>query len=219
MPNATACHAVTENDQQKPYKTARSLRLCEEDDTVDGQCSTQESPNIRTVPKLKVRNTYISSMDTSYGYRKNPPPKIAGYNAQYLKCLVKEWAFCPVAILIGTFAAASPPQEMFAGLTNVFRFQQSWKWNIVCLETKLIFQCHVSFQVCFFFITAVYPSYHLHGTCRESPKNRFQAERMKSLRELISNFHDDGRINEPRKIPSYFPLYWLVNRDPYNGLL
>ena len=24
---------------------------------------------------------------------------------------------------------------------------------------------------------------------------------------------------EPRKKPSYFPLYWLVNRDPYNGLL
>ena len=24
---------------------------------------------------------------------------------------------------------------------------------------------------------------------------------------------------EPRKKPSYFPLYWLVNRDPYSGLL
>ena len=24
---------------------------------------------------------------------------------------------------------------------------------------------------------------------------------------------------EPRKKPSYFPLYWLVNRDPVNGLL
>ena len=24
---------------------------------------------------------------------------------------------------------------------------------------------------------------------------------------------------EPRKKPSYFPLYWLVNRDPHNGLL
>ena len=23
---------------------------------------------------------------------------------------------------------------------------------------------------------------------------------------------------EPRKKPSYFPLYWMVNRDPYNGL-
>ena len=23
----------------------------------------------------------------------------------------------------------------------------------------------------------------------------------------------------PRKKPSYFPLYWLVNRDPYSGLL
>ena len=22
-----------------------------------------------------------------------------------------------------------------------------------------------------------------------------------------------------QKKPSYFPLYWLVNRDPYNGLL
>ncbi len=25
--------------------------------------------------------------------------------------------------------------------------------------------------------------------------------------------------NEPRKKTSYFPLYWLVNRDPYIGLL
>ena len=24
---------------------------------------------------------------------------------------------------------------------------------------------------------------------------------------------------EPRKKPSYFPLYWMVNRDPYDGLL
>ena len=24
---------------------------------------------------------------------------------------------------------------------------------------------------------------------------------------------------EQRKKPSYFPLYWFVNRDPYNGLL
>ena len=24
---------------------------------------------------------------------------------------------------------------------------------------------------------------------------------------------------DPRKKPSYFPLYWLVNRGPYNGLL
>ena len=27
------------------------------------------------------------------------------------------------------------------------------------------------------------------------------------------------KTNEPRKKPSYFPLYWLVNRDPYNGLI
>ena len=25
--------------------------------------------------------------------------------------------------------------------------------------------------------------------------------------------------NEPRKKPSYFALHWLVNRDPYSGLL
>ena len=24
---------------------------------------------------------------------------------------------------------------------------------------------------------------------------------------------------EPRKKPSYFPLYWLFDRDPYNGVL
>ena len=28
-----------------------------------------------------------------------------------------------------------------------------------------------------------------------------------------------SRTSEPRKKPSYFPLYWLLNRDPYNGLL
>ena len=43
------------------------------------------------------------------------------------------------------------------------------------------------------------------------------------------NFHssvDHQRIqnrlhlaHEARKKPSYFPLYWMVNRDPYNGLL
>ena len=27
------------------------------------------------------------------------------------------------------------------------------------------------------------------------------------------------RTLEPRKKPSYFPLYWLVDRDPYNSLL
>ena len=27
------------------------------------------------------------------------------------------------------------------------------------------------------------------------------------------------KTNEPRNKPSYFPLYWLVNRDPYNGLI
>ena len=25
--------------------------------------------------------------------------------------------------------------------------------------------------------------------------------------------------SEPRKKPSYFLLYWMVNRDPYSGLL
>ena len=25
--------------------------------------------------------------------------------------------------------------------------------------------------------------------------------------------------HEPRKKPYYFPLYWLVYKDPYNGLL
>ena len=31
--------------------------------------------------------------------------------------------------------------------------------------------------------------------------------------------HPKKKTFEPRKNPSYFPLYWLVNRDPYNGLL
>ena len=31
--------------------------------------------------------------------------------------------------------------------------------------------------------------------------------------------HPWNLTNEPRKKTSYFPLYWLVNRDPYNSLL
>ena len=29
----------------------------------------------------------------------------------------------------------------------------------------------------------------------------------------------ETNLYEPRKKPSYFPLYWMVNRDPYNSLL
>ena len=40
---------------------------------------------------------------------------------------------------------------------------------------------------------------------------------------VVGRFHGNvfGKFSivEPRKKPSYFPLYWLVNRDPYNGLL
>ena len=35
-------------------------------------------------------------------------------------------------------------------------------------------------------------------------------------RAVFVNF---GGSVEPRKKPSYFPLYWLVSRDPCNGLL
>ena len=35
----------------------------------------------------------------------------------------------------------------------------------------------------------------------------------------IRNSQNICKTNEPRKKPSYFQLYWLVNRDPYNGLL
>ena len=34
------------------------------------------------------------------------------------------------------------------------------------------------------------------------------------LWEVVVNFH----LSHEKK-PSYFPLYWLVNRDPYSGLL
>ena len=48
---------------------------------------------------------------------------------------------------------------------------------------------------------------------------------------VIFHFHDYGRkstqnycntsifLFDARKKPSYFPLYWLVNRDPYNGFI
>ena len=35
---------------------------------------------------------------------------------------------------------------------------------------------------------------------------------------LNKGFHKRSSF-EPRKKPSYFPLYWMVIRDPYNGLL
>ena len=38
-----------------------------------------------------------------------------------------------------------------------------------------------------------------------------------AIKTTTGNFWTGGAI-EPRKKPSYFPLYWLVNRDPYNGL-
>ena len=40
--------------------------------------------------------------------------------------------------------------------------------------------------------------------------------------ELLSTYdHWDSALStfQPRKKPSYFPSYWLFDRDPYNGLL
>ena len=42
-----------------------------------------------------------------------------------------------------------------------------------------------------------------------SEKHKFQVSEILIILEPV----------EPRKKPSYFPLYWLFNRDPYNGLL
>ena len=36
---------------------------------------------------------------------------------------------------------------------------------------------------------------------------------------IVSPPKDRVGLVEPRKKPSYFPLYWLVKRDPYNGSL
>ena len=37
--------------------------------------------------------------------------------------------------------------------------------------------------------------------------------------EMMEIMDELPTSSEQRKKPSYFPLYWLVNRDPYNGLL
>ncbi len=37
--------------------------------------------------------------------------------------------------------------------------------------------------------------------------------------QAISSLRNMEYSVEPREKPSYFPLYWLVNRDPNNGLL
>ena len=41
----------------------------------------------------------------------------------------------------------------------------------------------------------------------------------KKREQRLKGFDFDHCSHEPRKKPSYFPLDWLVNRDPYNGLL
>ncbi len=42
-----------------------------------------------------------------------------------------------------------------------------------------------------------------------------------SLKEPLSQYSSGKKTptNEPRKKPSYFPLYWLFNRDPYNWFI
>ena len=34
----------------------------------------------------------------------------------------------------------------------------------------------------------------------------------------VGSYPPSHHQGEPRKKPSYFPLHWMVNRDPYNGL-
>ena len=52
------------------------------------------------------------------------------------------------------------------------------------------------------------------------------AKREKNARQLLDGQKGNAlesekrsTTSEPRKKPSYFPLYWMVNRDPYNGFL
>ena len=62
-------------------------------------------------------------------------------------------------------------------------------------------------------LTTFHPG--LGGVGRRSNRNQ-------SLRTCLCQFSRvAGKKNsyEPRKKPAYFPLYWLFNRDPYNGLL
>ena len=60
------------------------------------------------------------------------------------------------------------------------------------------------------------------GGCKDlfiKPTSPPLVQRRKKTPETSTVLLKAPKTNEPRKKPSYFPLYWLVNRDPYNGLL
>ena len=49
---------------------------------------------------------------------------------------------------------------------------------------------------------------------------RYRKDRLRSLPLRCCGWYlSAAAAVEPRKKPSYFPLYWLFNRDPYKGLL
>ena len=51
-----------------------------------------------------------------------------------------------------------------------------------------------------------------------SPKVRGEHEKYLSCHQLVKQTNQGHQVSH-EKNPYYFPLYWLVNRDPYNGLL
>ena len=70
--------------------------------------------------------------------------------------------------------------------------------------------------------------HHLFGTyetsdlpCAKDKEFGLYKQLMAMLKEQINSFrmNVENKYKWATKKPSYFPLYWIVNRDPYNGLL
>ena len=55
--------------------------------------------------------------------------------------------------------------------------------------------------------------------CDEAGSLVSNQQRTFTRQHLVEDGGDLVLSFEPRKKPSYFPLYWMVNRDPCNGLL
>ena len=56
----------------------------------------------------------------------------------------------------------------------------------------------------------------MEETLQNHPKNRKSQFLQNQPAVIVKKFED--KVSHEQK-PSYFPLYWLVNRDPYDGLL
>ena len=86
---------------------------------------------------------------------------------------------------------------------------------------------HNFYATCRSNVAVKFPHSDYAATCistqiEDTPKKRSRKPKGMAWNLDISiswNVYICFSTNEPRKQPSYFSFYWLVNRDPYHGLL